>query len=118
MHGDSGLHLASEKGHVAVVGSLVDAGADVNAANVRSPDTLVILHGQCCRMCLPQQGGWVGARCVDACCTVCVGLLCGAGAGQADGTTPIMYASRDGHVAVVAALVSRGANVSARTVRS
>jgi hypothetical protein len=65
------------------------------------------------------QGGWVGAWCVYTRCSACVGLLCGAGAGQADGWTPIMFASLlGGHVAVVAALVSRGANVSARTVRS
>ncbi len=61
---------------MAVVEALVDAGADVNAANVRSLDTLVILHGQCCRMCLPQQGGWVGAWCVDTRCSTCVGWLC------------------------------------------
>jgi hypothetical protein len=111
------LHVASMKGHVALVKALVDAGADVNAANVRSQDTIMILRGQRFRLCPPQQGGWVGARCVDACCTVCVGWLCCSGAGQVDGRTPIMPASRGGHLVVVAALVSRGANVSARAVR-
>ena len=116
--GESALSLASEMGHVAVVEALVDAGADVNVARVRSLDTPMILHGPCFRMCLPHAGWFGGSWCVDTRCCTCVGLLCGAGAGQADGWTPIMSASRDGHLAVVAALVSRGANVSARTVRS
>ncbi len=34
LNGYTGLHGASERGHVAVVEALVDAGAYVNAANV------------------------------------------------------------------------------------
>ena len=43
--GESALSLASEMGHVAVVEALVDAGADVNAANVRSLHTIMMCGG-------------------------------------------------------------------------
>jgi ankyrin repeat protein len=62
--GDSGLHFASERGHVAVVEALVDAGADVNAANGRSLDTPVMCCGEwcCCMLHVPaacRVAGWV-----------------------------------------------------------
>ncbi len=120
--------MASAQGHVAVVEALVDAGADVNAADVRNAHAAFhpsFLLNQCqiTRIVRAEAPGWcelgrVGLTPVLSFSHAACGATCAVNGCQLGGWTPIVDASYAGHVAVVTALVLRGANVSAWTVRT
>ena len=101
-HGVTPLALASARGHAVVVETLLDAGADPNRPSLQGETPLM-----------------VAARTgvVDS---VVALLRHGAGAGiDAQegwrGQTALMWAAAEGHAAVVAPLVTAGADVDARS---
>ena len=67
-NGETGLHVACIGGHVAVVEALVEAGADVNAAKVRSR----CLHRGCSRVVA--EAGDLVIWC-ERCVCVCAGVI-------------------------------------------
>ncbi len=101
-HGVTPLALASAGGHDAVVGVLLAAGADANRASPEGETPLMTAA----------RTGVVGS--VET-------LLWHGAAATVDaregwrGQTALMWASAEGHAAVVAPLVAAGANVNARS---
>ena len=101
-HGVTPLALATANGHAAVVETLLGAGADPNRASPQGETPLMVAA----------RTGVVGS--------VTALLRHGAGAGVDAregwrGQTALMWAAAEGHAAVVAPLVTAGADIDARS---
>jgi len=133
VHGATALHVASEWGHIAVVRSLVRAGADVNQAATdelsSSPLIVACTHNRpLVADALLQAGARVGFVRKDRFTALgmaceeghieCVRMLIRAGADVnqacADelGSSPLIQASGKGHVHVVDALIAAGCQLN------
>lgn len=133
LQGDTALHLAAAGGFTPVVEALLDAGADVNAANGIGQTGLhnAVWEGQrdVVKLLL-KRGARTDIQSVDGTPLFCAAvngdaeaaaLLLAAGAEpdarNSDGDTPLHGAAESGSVEIIRSLLGRGADVNASADR-
>jgi len=129
VHGVTALHLAAQEGHIAIVGTLINAGGDVNStrddetsvlqlASERGHDLIVhklVDTGANVNYARPGDG----ETALHAACrrgqshvaAILINAGCHVNSVRRDGWSPLQLACRQGHVETVRVLIDAGANI-------